>query len=54
MNPSKIKRLIFKALGDKASDNPKEADAVAWIRLVLMLQVIVTNLVIIAGVIRHW
>jgi hypothetical protein len=40
MNLDKIKLLIFKALGDKFSDNLKEADAVAWIRLVLMLQVI--------------
>lgn len=47
-------RLIAKALGEKASTNNHEADKVAWIRVILMLQVLVTNCFIVAGVIRHW
>ena len=49
-----LKKILFKALGDKASDNPQEADAVAWFRVILMLQMLVTNLVIIAGVVHKW
>lgn len=49
-----FKRLVFKALGDKASENKQEADNVAWFRVILMLQMLVTNIMIVAGVIRHW
>lgn len=49
-----LKKIIFKALGDKASENPQEADKIAWFRVILMLQMLVTNLMIIAGVVRHW
>ncbi len=47
-------KLIAKALGEKAFPANKEADKVAIIRLVIILQAIITNLFIIAGVIRHW
>jgi len=43
-----------KALGDKASPNNLEADQIALIRTVIVLFYIITNLFIIAGVIRHW
>ena len=45
---------LSKALGSKEGKNNKEADIVAFIRLFLILQAVVTNLCIIAGVIRHW
>jgi len=47
-------RLIAKALGEKASKDNKEADRVAAIRLSIVLFYIITNLFIIAGVLRHW
>ena len=47
-------RLLAKALGEKASSNISEADKIALMRLAIVLVYIVTNLFIIAGVIRHW
>ncbi len=47
-------RLWAKALGEKASSNDKEADKIAIIRTLIILFYIITNAVIIAGVIRHW
>ena len=52
-----IKRLWnlwAKALGEKASDNNSEADLIAWIRTIIVLISIVTNLFICAGIVRHW
>jgi hypothetical protein len=47
-------RLWAKALGEKASPDDKEADLVAIIRTVIVAIYIVTNIVIISGVIHHW
>lgn len=47
-------RLWSKALGEKASDDDKEADRIAMIRTVIVGCYIVTNMFIVAGVIRHW
>jgi hypothetical protein len=47
-------RLWAKALGDKAGSTDKEADMVALVRTLIVLGYIVTNLFIVAGVIRHW
>jgi hypothetical protein len=47
-------RLWAKALGKKASECDKESDKVAIIRTIIVLSYIVTNLFIVAGVIRHW
>jgi hypothetical protein len=47
-------RLWAKAIGEKASDDNKEADRVAWIRTFLIVQAVVTNCFIIANAIRHW
>jgi hypothetical protein len=47
-------RLWSKALGEKASDSDKEADKVAIFRSLIVLSYIITNIFIIAGVIRHW
>ena len=50
----KIWRLWAKALGEKASTDDTEADKIATIRSIIVLIYIVTNFVIIAGVLRHW
>ena len=47
-------RLWAKALGDKASACDKESDRVAIIRTIIVLCYIITNIFIVAGVIRHW
>lgn len=47
-------RLWANALGAKAGKNDGEADMIAIIRTVIVLSYLVTNLFIIAGVIRHW
>jgi hypothetical protein len=47
-------KLWAKALGEKASNDNKEADKVAIIRTVIVASYIITNCFIIAGVIRHW
>jgi len=51
---NRFKRIWFKALGEKASDCDRESDQVGIVRTILIVQSIITNLVIICGVIRHW
>tara|TARA_Y100001972_G_C7527952_1_gene266150 strand:+ start:506 stop:670 length:165 start_codon:yes stop_codon:yes gene_type:complete len=47
-------RLWAKSLGEKASDNTKEADAVAILRTLIVLTNFLTCFIIVAGVIHHW
>ena len=47
-----LKRIWFKALGEKASDNPKEADLVGLIRTFIFLTYLITNVMIVYGVMR--
>lgn len=47
-------RLWCKALGEKSGATDKEANTVATIRTILVITATVTNLIIMAGVIRHW
>ena len=47
-------RIWAKALGEKASNDDKEADCVATIRTFIIVSYVITNIFIIAGVIRHW
>jgi len=54
INFKKIWNIWAKALGPKASDNDKEADYIAIIRTVILLIYIITNIVIMGGVWRHW
>jgi hypothetical protein len=49
-----IWRIWAKALGQKSGTTDQEADSVALVRTVIILTYIITNLFIIAGVIRHW
>ena len=46
---------VYNALGEKSHPNcNKTADRVAFIRLVITLQILITNFFIIFGVIKHW
>jgi hypothetical protein len=47
-------RLWVKALGEKAGKSNEEADKIAFIRTGILLVYLITNLFIVAGVIRHW
>jgi len=47
-------RLWAKAIGEKAHKKDQVADQVALIRTIIFLSYLVTNLFIVAGVIRHW
>jgi hypothetical protein len=50
----KIWRLWAKSLGEKAVPCDNEADKIAIIRTCIVLSYIITNIFIVAGVIRHW
>jgi len=47
-------RIWAKALGEKAGNTDSESDRIAFIRTLIVLSYITTNLFIVAGVIRHW
>jgi hypothetical protein len=51
---AKLWRIWAKALGEKASDDDIEADRVAVVRSLIVMCYVLTNLFIVAGVIRHW
>jgi hypothetical protein len=50
----KLWRIWAKALGRKEGITDTESDRVALIRTLIVLSYIITNMFIIAGVIRHW
>ncbi len=54
MKKKTLWRLWAKAIGEKASKCDKESDHIAHIRTVIFLTYLITNLFIVAGVIRHW
>jgi hypothetical protein len=47
-------RLWAKALGQKEGITDSEADVVAAVRTAIVALYIITNLFIIAGILRHW
>jgi len=51
---SKVWSLWAKALGEKQGKTNTDADIIALIRTVIVLTYIITNVFIVAGVIRHW
>ena len=54
MLKNKVWRIWAKSLGQKEGRSDSEADRIALIRTMIVLLYIVTNLFIIAGIIRHW
>ena len=55
MSKSKsVWRLWAYALGQKEGRSNKEADVIAAIRTLIMIQLVTTNGFIIANAIRHW
>ena len=49
-----IWRLWAKALGDKSGKNDRESDIIAWIRTLIFISYLVTNVAIVANAVRHW
>ena len=47
-------RLWSKALGTKEGSTDSEANKVAAFRTIILIQVVLTNAFIIAGVVHHW
>ena len=47
-------RIWAKALGQKEGRSDKEADIIAIIRTLIMIQLVITNGFIIANAVRHW
>jgi hypothetical protein len=47
-------RLWAKSLGEKQGKTDREADKIAFIRTSIVMCYVITNIFIIAGVIRHW
>jgi len=47
-------RIWAKALGEKAAPSNKEADRVALIRTLLIVQGVIANIFLIANAIHHW
>ena len=50
----KMWRIWAKALGAKEGKNDREADTVAWIRTIIFVSYLVTNVAIVANAVRHW
>lgn len=51
---AKCWRIWAKALGEKSGNTDQEADRIALIRTAIVMCYVITNLFIIAGVVRHW
>jgi hypothetical protein len=49
----KFWKLWAKALGEKVGDN-KEADTIALIRTIIVLQAIICNILIMWNILRKW
>jgi hypothetical protein len=49
---SSLFHLFALALGEKASKDDREADKVAFIRILMFLSVLITNMFIVFGVVR--
>jgi len=49
-----IWRIWAKSLGEKSGNSNDEADKIAIIRTIIVAIYIITNLFIVAGIIRHW
>ena len=50
----KIWKIWCKALGEKSGINDRQSDGIAFVRTMLVLQAIITNLFIIANILIGW
>ena len=47
-------KLWARALGEKIGENNAQADKVAWIRTLIILQAIITNMFISINILLEW
>ncbi|MCK9445619.1 hypothetical protein M0Q50_01860 [bacterium] len=47
-------RIWAKSLGEKSGSTDKESDKIAIVRTIILLIYLITNIFIVAGIIRHW
>ena len=47
-------KLWCKALGEKSGNTDSQSDRIAFIRTLLVLQAIITNLFIVINILRKW
>lgn len=43
-----------RALGEKIGEDDRRADAVAWIRTLIVLQAVITNAFIVWNILKRW
>jgi hypothetical protein len=49
-----IWKIWCKALGEKSGNTDRQSDGIAFIRTMLVIQAIITNLFIVANIVRNW
>ena len=49
-----IWKIWCKALGEKSGTTDRQSDGIAFIRTLLVLQAIITNLFIVANILKGW
>ena len=47
-------KIWCKALGEKSGTTDRQSDGIAFIRTLLVLQAIITNLLIVANIVKNW
>jgi hypothetical protein len=47
-------KIWCKALGEKSGTTDRQSDGIAFIRTMLVIQAVVTNLFIVANIILNW
>ena len=46
--------ILCKALGEKSGTTDRQSDGIAFIRTLLVLQAIITNIFIVANILKVW
>ena len=47
-------KVWCKALGEKAGTTDRQSDGIAFIRTLLVMQAVITNLFIVANILKSW
>ena len=47
-------KIWCKALGEKAGTTDRQSDGIAFIRTLLVMQAVITNLFIVANILKGW
>ena len=47
-------KIWCKALGEKSGTTDRQSDNIAFIRTLLVMQAIITNIFIVANILRNW